>query len=451
MTILQNSAFKVQAEQVPDVYQLKPEAGAMVINEPDGKLYWSDGYFWAPQGEDILPAFQLFFTEFQVRIIFKAPALEPYTIHWGDGTVTNTAGNGTSPVTVDSNYSDKGYNAIWITGNLSLFTYFYVYGPTVVNYGDFELYGKIDKWVSLMPNLTDFALPGSKVGGDIAQLATLPLLSNINVSYNSAIYGDINQLRNLPLIALAASQCDNLTFDGSDPWLDTVGNIFVMIGSNQPDSKFTGRMVDNAIESFKNVTGYTLYVRSSNSRTPASNAALKTYLDNNTFLVLTNSANVSGLTYGPELHTDANAASDSIGEADAVTGWTPTGLGSPNEFISQSIQKRVGKFAFKVNANPNPTANAQIAKTFTIISGNYYQWAFKVRHLGNGQGNYWQPRYDSSLIRFAIYDWEDFLGFQDIQFYIKSASTSISLIFREGTSGNNGGIYLDDVSLKSFS
>ena len=59
-----------------------------------------------------------------------------------------------------------------------------------------------------------------------------------------------------------------------------------------------------------------------------------------TFLLgMTNSAQ-----YGPELHTDANAASDPNGnEADATTGWTQTGLDvGSNVFESQSSVVNTG-------------------------------------------------------------------------------------------------------------
>lgn len=46
MTQLINSAFKVKAGSVPDIYLTKPEAGAIAISEADGRLYVSDGYNW---------------------------------------------------------------------------------------------------------------------------------------------------------------------------------------------------------------------------------------------------------------------------------------------------------------------------------------------------------------------------------------------------------------------
>jgi hypothetical protein len=46
MTQIINSAFKVKAGRVPDVYQEKPEAGALVISDHDQAMYYGDGFNW---------------------------------------------------------------------------------------------------------------------------------------------------------------------------------------------------------------------------------------------------------------------------------------------------------------------------------------------------------------------------------------------------------------------
>ena len=151
-------------------------------------------------------------------------------------------------------------------------------------------------------------------------------------------------------------------------------------------------------------------------------------------------------TYGPELHISANAASDPYGnEANATTGWTQTGLtgtGS-NVFESQSSVKNTGSYALHANCNDTPTASAQCKLELTVTAGATYRLTFDWRHVGSG-GN-WACTAESSLVGQLA---NTATSFAPVAHEETAVGTTFTIIFIELSGTNNGGVYIDNLSLK---
>lgn len=150
--------------------------------------------------------------------------------------------------------------------------------------------------------------------------------------------------------------------------------------------------------------------------------------------------------YGPELHIDANAASDPNGnEADATTGWTPaslSGTGS-NVFESQSSVKSVGSYALYADCNDTPTSIARFDKTFTVENGATYNIRYNRRHVGTG-GN-WQ--FQANSINQDLIETAE-TTFTSISVNVTATSTSMACRFVEFSGTNDGGIYMDNFSIR---
>jgi hypothetical protein len=150
--------------------------------------------------------------------------------------------------------------------------------------------------------------------------------------------------------------------------------------------------------------------------------------------------------YGPELHTDANAASDPNGnEADATTGWTPTGLTGTgaNVFESQSSVVNTGSYALHANANDTPTSGAKFLKSFTVDSGDTYLIRAAVRHVGTG--GTWYFYADGNVVGQILTASTTFTNVE-LEFVASGASIDVQFIEVNGT--NNGGVYADAISLR---
>ena len=251
----------------------------------------------------------------------------------------------------------------------------------------------------------------------------------------SEVTGDVGKLHRLNLLTTFRIMA-NVTFDTVREWSNNGGNIIIS------SDNITPTQVDNIIESFSTCTNFEVDASRCVSRTAASNDAIITILDNGGILFVNESENF--IPCDAELHTDANAASDpNANEADAVTGWTPTGLGAPNEFISQSVVKSEGSYAFKINANPSPTNGAKISKSFTVVSGGYYRNKAAWRWLGTGE--VWEYELDTEGTYVAVPS--DGI-FRNLVAYKEASSTAMVVSFFEHTSSNNGGLYVDSISLR---
>lgn len=164
---------------------------------------------------------------------------------------------------------------------------------------------------------------------------------------------------------------------------------------------------------------------------------------------------------GIELHTNANAASDpNENEANAVTGFTSSGLAGTgaNVFASQSSEKFAGNYAIEANANDTPTGSARFyidlnAAPFSCITGRRYRMSFFTRHVGVGGA--WRisvgPTNDTVSPFIAQLTTAE-TSFQQYTFeWTHDITTTRYFIAREGSGTNNGGIYFDNFSVKKIS
>jgi hypothetical protein len=152
--------------------------------------------------------------------------------------------------------------------------------------------------------------------------------------------------------------------------------------------------------------------------------------------------------YGPELHDDANAASDPEGnEADATTGWTPTSLSGTgsNVFESQGAVKDVGSYSIHANSNDTPTNGAKFVKTFTVEDGENYICTFRWRHVGAGGG--WR-----SLVNAVQVDAIASVNTDFESGSITETASGVTMVvqFEEYSETFDGGIYMDNLSFRKI-
>jgi hypothetical protein len=158
-----------------------------------------------------------------------------------------------------------------------------------------------------------------------------------------------------------------------------------------------------------------------------------------------------GSVYGPELHTDANAASDPNGnEADAITGWTPallSGTGS-NVFESQNSVVNTGTYALHADANDTPSNGARFGKEFTVDDGGTYNVRFNWRHIGSG-GDWNLILLDDSGSTYPITEIENTdTTWASVNINHVVDGTTLEVRFQEWGGSNDGGIYVDNLSVK---
>jgi len=162
----------------------------------------------------------------------------------------------------------------------------------------------------------------------------------------------------------------------------------------------------------------------------------------------------------PELHTNANAASDPNGnEADATTGFSQTGLDQgANVFASQGIVKNTGSYAIEANSNDTPTANAGFyadleAAPFNLVDGKEYKLSFSARHVGSG--GIWRFHLASiplgtvptMLLSLSSAD----TTFQAVEHTFTYSSEIRYINSKERNITSDGGVYFDNFSVKEVS
>lgn len=165
---------------------------------------------------------------------------------------------------------------------------------------------------------------------------------------------------------------------------------------------------------------------------------------------------------GSELHTDANAASDSSGnEADATTGFTSVfldGTGA-NVFESQGVVKNVGNYALHSDCDDTPTNGARFYKDietdFSLENGAEYKVSYDVRHIGTGQN--WIIRLastnalsvstgHSNNIAEAETTWTS-----NSFYFTHVTGTTKYFGAKEQHADNTGGVYFDNFTIKKIS
>jgi len=418
------------------------------------------------------------YTDTQFAFKFKAPSTSILNIYDGDGTFTAKAGNNATLVTHTTSYAAPGTYYFYVEGDwvdityLSLQNHPFISGDIsrwsemvdltllAINntnvYGDISGFGNlsslfyiklddtnvtgdISSWTSLTPTLSlQIRLRNCNVTGDISGWSTLLGAKAIDL-YNTNVTGDISSWSTLTaLVTTCNLSYTDIQFSAGDAWTTPLNSSFMFVNCGLSASE-----IDNLIIAVSGITGARLNVYDDTiMRTSASDAAFETALSNGAYIVV-NESSAYG-TLGAELNDeDANAVS--IGnEADAVIGWTPSGLTGDNEFISQALIKTTGSFAFKLNANPTPTANCGITKSFTVDAAAVYRLSQDIRH--NGTGDMWWLYLDGVFTTLQMHKIET--EFLSVRVYFKSLDTSLAVQYRENEPNNDGGIYLDNVSLK---
>ncbi|MDP8268280.1 MAG: hypothetical protein P9L97_06075 [Candidatus Tenebribacter davisii] len=161
---------------------------------------------------------------------------------------------------------------------------------------------------------------------------------------------------------------------------------------------------------------------------------------------------LGGVADGVELLTDANATSDPNGnEANATTGFTNAGV---NLFESQSSVVNTGTYALQINSNGSPSADARVYKDISSLctNGVRYRLTFPWRHVGTGGS--WNCKMSSTttgLTNSVGSIANTATAFTEITYDFIYDATFKYLIFRERNADNDGGIYLDNLSLKQIS
>ena len=143
------------------------------------------------------------------------------------------------------------------------------------------------------------------------------------------------------------------------------------------------------------------------------------------------------------------------GETNATTGWTQVGLDAgANVFESQDSVKNVGEFALHTDANDTPTANCEIyvdmqAAPFNISNGDVVRLSYDRRHIGSNDR--WGAHLSSSIggttneIEIIL---NTEITFTSKVYYWTHTANHRYLNFRERGINNNGGIYLDNKSVR---
>lgn len=152
-----------------------------------------------------------------------------------------------------------------------------------------------------------------------------------------------------------------------------------------------------------------------------------------------------------ELHDDANAAS-TINEANATTGWTTFGL---DVFESQASIKSDGSYALHGHCNTVPSEGGRFTYDIGAISdisdGDMVKVSFAWRHVGTGGD--WVARLGSdasgavpNVILGTVTNTDT--SFATITFTLKYDSNKRYLAFKEYGVTNDGGVYVDALSIK---
>jgi len=167
-----------------------------------------------------------------------------------------------------------------------------------------------------------------------------------------------------------------------------------------------------------------------------------------------------GLTLGSELHTDANAISDpNSNEANATTGWASSGIAGvgANVFASQSGVANVGTYAIEASTNDTPSSNANVSKDigtdWSLVVGQTYSLSFDWRHVGTGSswGSALNDTGNKNTPTFSL----DSASSSDTTFSTVTHNFAYNsdyqyIVFYESSTPADGGVYIDNLSLKAI-
>ncbi len=363
---------------------------------------------------------------------WKAPAGSFLTFHNGNGTTSTVEGGDAASKTHTTDYSGAGTFNFWITGDVTDLTYVFVANQAFAS-GDISRYGELI-------NLDTLFLIGGNYYGNINSLSKLLVLKLLVLASNQGIYGDLSKLYTASSLTLLNLINTRVTFENIVTFTGT-------ISIRLEDCNWSSTDVDNAIASFKTLTLSKVILGGIESdgnafRSVASDANLQILLTNGNSIQV-NEENHIG-TLGTQINTGPNAISDPNGsEADAITGWIHTGLGSPNVFESQGLIVKEGSYAFHTDANAVPTTNARINASFVVGSGLIFRFLYWVRHIEIG--NDWRVKIEGVTINVIS---KNIIEYKKVIYYLTSTDVSLDVEIVEATADNDGGIYLDDLDIR---
>lgn len=156
--------------------------------------------------------------------------------------------------------------------------------------------------------------------------------------------------------------------------------------------------------------------------------------------------------YGSELATSANATDDGGGsETDATTGWSQ--LSSPSVFDSVDTAPRSGTYHMSVTADSSGDGMSRAISG--LSASTMYKLSFYARHNGTASVNgEWQCFLAQSttamaeqIVSSSITKTDTTYAQHVKYFYFNARQDTITCV--ERNAANDGGIYLDDLSLKA--
>jgi len=153
----------------------------------------------------------------------------------------------------------------------------------------------------------------------------------------------------------------------------------------------------------------------------------------------------------PELLTDANAVSDPAGnEADATTGW----LAATNTtFATDAAEKYAGSYSFKYTSTGSAGGiYKDIGTDCGLVVGQQYRLSLWYRHIGSGAVNGRQGilliATVGSTDHLLTNVNKDVVTWTNLTTEFIYDATYRYLRFRELNANDDGGLYIDNLSLK---
>lgn len=288
-----------------------------------------------------------------------------------------------------------------------------------------------------VPATGDFAMVGSgssTISSVAVSGATVTLTLSVDIFDFEIITLSYTAGTN-PIRDLAENNAANLTSEA----VTNNGNASCTLNAatlDYTDLSLSSAQVDAHIAGVATCTNSTIDLSGTNShRTASSNDDLNTGLANGNIYTLND-------VLGAELHTDANAASDPNGnEADATTGWVAL-----NNAVVSSVSSpvNVGSYAIEIESNTTPTQLARIDLSFTVETASVYRLEFDYRHIGTGFTWTISPNFGPAIVITTNSD----LTYQKKVYYFTAPDTSTNIRIGEANASNNGGVYMDNLSLK---
>lgn len=437
MTELENSAFKVKAARVPNVLEILPEPGAVAVSEHDGRMYFADKAGWNRGGQQDTPL------RFIARgsspdnehIKVTLPSANTLNIDWGDGSPIEVWTGTDTDTHITHSYADDEAYLVSIYGDINEITLLAMFATYHTQYVSFDRWGEL-------PNLTHINVGGGRDGyyalhGDIA---SIPQVTEMFFIGTPNVTGEISKnFHNL--ISAQFISCKRLQFGKVNVTAQTL-NFFYAI-----DCGLTSAEVDRIIASLVNQAAININLHMNEDRTEQSNADLMTLLNAGCTVSVAEDREL--LPVGPELYNIEGAIINKQADSKGEAGWSVVGLDQgANIFKSQqhNTARPPGTWAFQMDANPNPVANSGITieTPFVTAVDDIARIAWDWHHVGSGDR--WGIFFDTTFTFCSVYAYHTTMNRTVI--YRTTGTTAFIIAFRERLTDNNGGMFLDNLSVK---